>query len=92
MVVTMENAVFWDIMPCGSCKNRRFRGMYCFHHQSDKNWWAGNNFSSSMVFLYGVLLLVVTVNVILTSQILVTLMMEVITFLWNIRSYKSHMM
>jgi hypothetical protein len=24
--VTMKNAVFWDVMPCGSCRNRRFRG------------------------------------------------------------------
>jgi hypothetical protein len=24
--VTMNNGVFWDVMPCGSCKNRRFRG------------------------------------------------------------------
>jgi hypothetical protein len=22
--VTMKNAVFWDVMPCCSCKNRRF--------------------------------------------------------------------
>jgi hypothetical protein len=22
--VTMKNAVFWDVTPCGSCKNRRF--------------------------------------------------------------------
>jgi hypothetical protein len=21
--VTMKNAVFWDVTPCGSCKNRR---------------------------------------------------------------------
>jgi hypothetical protein len=26
MVVTMKNGVFWDVMPCGSCKNRRFGG------------------------------------------------------------------
>jgi hypothetical protein len=25
-VVIMKNAVFWDVMPCGSCKNRRFGG------------------------------------------------------------------
>jgi hypothetical protein len=25
-VVTMKNGVFWDVMPCGSCKNRRFGG------------------------------------------------------------------
>jgi hypothetical protein len=22
--VTMRNAVFWDVTPCSSCKNRRF--------------------------------------------------------------------
>jgi hypothetical protein len=26
--VTMKNAVFWDVTPCGSCKNRRFGGTY----------------------------------------------------------------
>jgi hypothetical protein len=26
MAVTMKNGIFWDVMPCGSCKNRRFRG------------------------------------------------------------------
>jgi hypothetical protein len=25
-VVTMKNAVFWDVTPCRSCKNRRFGG------------------------------------------------------------------
>jgi hypothetical protein len=24
--VTMKNAIFWDVTPCGSCKNRRFGG------------------------------------------------------------------
>jgi hypothetical protein len=24
--VTMKNGGFWDVMPCGSCKNRRFGG------------------------------------------------------------------
>jgi hypothetical protein len=24
--VTMKNAVFWDVTPCGSCKNRCFGG------------------------------------------------------------------
>jgi hypothetical protein len=24
----MKNAVFWDVTPCGSFKNRRFRGKY----------------------------------------------------------------
>jgi hypothetical protein len=26
MVVTMKNAVFWDVTPCDCCKNRRFGG------------------------------------------------------------------
>jgi hypothetical protein len=24
--VTMKNGVFWDVTPCGSCKNRRIGG------------------------------------------------------------------
>jgi hypothetical protein len=24
--VIMKNDVFWDVSPCGSCKNRRFEG------------------------------------------------------------------
>jgi hypothetical protein len=31
--VTMKNAVFWDVTPCGSCKNRGFEGTYRLHHQ-----------------------------------------------------------
>jgi hypothetical protein len=27
VVVTMKNTVFWDVMPCGSCKNWHFGGM-----------------------------------------------------------------
>jgi hypothetical protein len=30
------NFVFWDVTPCGSCKNRRFGGTYRLHHQGDK--------------------------------------------------------
>jgi hypothetical protein len=25
--VTIKNGVFWDVTPCGSCKNRRFGGI-----------------------------------------------------------------
>jgi hypothetical protein len=31
--VTMKDAVFWDMTPCGSCKNRRFLGTYHLHHR-----------------------------------------------------------
>jgi hypothetical protein len=30
-VVTMKNVVFWDMILCGSCKNRHFRGTYHLH-------------------------------------------------------------
>jgi hypothetical protein len=33
--VTMKNAVFWDVTPCGSCKNRPFGGTYL--HQDETN-------------------------------------------------------
>jgi hypothetical protein len=35
--VTMKNAVFWDVMPCRSCVNRRFGGTYRLHLQGRKN-------------------------------------------------------
>jgi hypothetical protein len=35
--VTMKNAVLWDVTPCDSCKNRRFRGTKRLHLQVDKN-------------------------------------------------------
>jgi hypothetical protein len=37
MAVTVQNGVFWDVTPCGSCKNRRFGGTQRLHHQDDKN-------------------------------------------------------
>jgi hypothetical protein len=33
----MKNGVFWDVTPCGSCKNRRFRGTWRLLYQGDKN-------------------------------------------------------
>jgi hypothetical protein len=36
MAVTLKNAVFWDVMPCNSCVNRRFRGTYHLHLQGRK--------------------------------------------------------
>jgi hypothetical protein len=35
--VTMKNGVFWDVTPCGSCKNRRFGGTWRLPHQGDRN-------------------------------------------------------
>jgi hypothetical protein len=35
--VTMKNTVFWDVTPCGSCKNLRFEGTWRLHHQGNMN-------------------------------------------------------
>jgi hypothetical protein len=32
----MKNSVLWYVTPSGSCKNRRFGGMYRLHHQGQK--------------------------------------------------------
>jgi hypothetical protein len=70
----MKNAVFWDVTLCSSSKNRRFAGMYRLHHQSDKNRQA----RSLTVILSSVLRLLVTANIVPSSLILVTLMLEAI--------------
>jgi hypothetical protein len=33
----LKNAVFWDVTPCDSCKNRRFEGTNHVNHQGDMN-------------------------------------------------------
>jgi hypothetical protein len=38
----MKNGVFWVVTPCGSCKNRCFRGTWRLLHQGDKNLWTRN--------------------------------------------------
>jgi hypothetical protein len=35
--LTMKNCVFWDVTPCGSCKNRRCGGTQRLPHQGDQN-------------------------------------------------------
>jgi hypothetical protein len=36
-ISVLKNAIFWDVMPYGSCKKKRFGGMYRLYHQSEKN-------------------------------------------------------
>jgi hypothetical protein len=60
----MKNAAFWDVTPCGSCKNRCFGGTHLLHHQGD------------IVFLRSVRRLLVIANIVPSSPILITLMME----------------
>jgi hypothetical protein len=43
MAVTMKNVGFWDVTPCGCCKNRRFGGTYRHHHEGDNNRLTRNN-------------------------------------------------
>jgi hypothetical protein len=35
MAVTVMNAVSWDVMLCGSCKNQCAGGTYCLNHLDD---------------------------------------------------------
>jgi hypothetical protein len=67
----MDNFAFCDVMPCDSCKIRRFGGMYCFHLQV-------KNTSNQRLILRGVLQLLVTANVVPISLIIFTLKMEAI--------------
>jgi hypothetical protein len=68
-VVTVKNVVFWDITPCGSCKNRRFGVIIAFIIRVTM---------CHIVFLRRVLPLLVTANVVPSSPILVTLIMDAI--------------
>jgi hypothetical protein len=34
--IFIKNALFWDVTPCGCCKNWCFGGPYRLHHQDDK--------------------------------------------------------
>jgi hypothetical protein len=59
----MKNAAFWDVTPCGCCKNRRFGGTYRLNHQGNKNRRVRRLLFTAKVH---------------SSPILVTLMMETI--------------
>jgi hypothetical protein len=86
----MKNAIFRDVMPCGSCKNQQFGGTYHLRHQADENQWTRNVnsnwqrkhsamkcFESRIVFLCKVLWLLVTANI-PSLPVLITMMIEAI--------------
>jgi hypothetical protein len=74
----MKNVVFWDVMPCGYCKNRCFAGTYRLYHQGDKNR-QDRNVSSNKQPMASVLLRWLFIAYVVPSTlILVTLMMEAI--------------
>jgi hypothetical protein len=73
---TKKNGVFWDITPCGSCKNRRFGRLL---HQGDKINELGTApavTSNRHMLRRSVRRLLVTASVVPSSPILVTLMKE----------------
>jgi hypothetical protein len=73
--VTMEkNEVFRGDAWCGSCENRRFGGTHSLRHESANNQRSRNK----AVLLSSVLRLLVTANIVSSSPIIVTLMMEAI--------------
>jgi hypothetical protein len=79
----VKNAVFWDITPCSCCKNLSFGGTYRLHHQGDKNCLPRNTLAvtSNRRMLRrnaSVRRLLVTANVVPSSRIPATLIMEVI--------------
>jgi uncharacterized membrane protein (DUF485 family) len=85
-IYLMKNGVFWDVKPCGCCKNQRFGGTKRLFSQGDKNRWTRNNGSSNyqpmhaakkyQELLRRVRRLLVTVSVVPGPSILVTLMKE----------------
>jgi hypothetical protein len=75
----MQNVVFWDVTQGGTCKNRRFGGKYRSIIRVTK---ISELYTAYcvLVFLRSVRLLLVTANVIPSSAIHDTLMMEAVSF------------
>jgi hypothetical protein len=69
-----KNAVFLDVKLFGSGQNRRFGRLYRHHHQGNMNRQA------RITFLRSVLRLLVTANVVPSSPIHITLIMEAMRF------------
>jgi hypothetical protein len=65
----VKKAAFWDVTTCGYCKNRRFGGKFRLHHQDEQNEITKKNVSSMLQLLD-------TVNVVPSSSILITQIME----------------
>jgi hypothetical protein len=77
--VIMKNCVFWDVTPCGSCKNRRLGGTWRLLHQGDKNRWTRNNTIQILGISWHSRRLLVTAAVVPISPILVILMKEALS-------------
>jgi hypothetical protein len=66
MAVTVKNDVFWDVTPCGSCKNRRFERTYPLHNRVKR------------ISVLETTSAVTSINVVFSSLTIFTLMMEAI--------------
>jgi hypothetical protein len=82
----LKIAVFWDVMPFDSCKNRRYRGTYSLRHQD------GKNGDEMLTFLHGMLQLLVSANVVPSSLIPFTLFLPKRRFLQEPRDITSQKM
>jgi hypothetical protein len=69
--VTMKNGVFWDVTPCGSCKIRRFEELSASIIRVTRIGELGRRLAVTSVRR-----LLVTGNVVPSSPIIVTLMMQ----------------
>jgi hypothetical protein len=76
----VKNAVFWDVTPFGSYKNRRFRDMYRLYYQDERIGELGTtlavNSNRRVVFLRRVRRSLVTANEVPSSPTLVALIIE----------------
>jgi hypothetical protein len=76
----MKNGVFWDVTPCGSCKNRRFGGTCASFIRMTRIGELGTTLAATSNLLCSVHRLLVAGNVVPSSPILVTLMKEALGF------------
>jgi hypothetical protein len=74
----MTNGVFWDVMPCGSRKNRRFGGTFASFIRVTRIGELRTHAAKKYLFLHSMRRLLVTANV-PSSPILVTLMKEALS-------------
>jgi hypothetical protein len=73
----MKNGAFYDVRPCGSCKNRHFGGTYRLLHQGHRNRWTRNSCNLQPTHAAKKCSrLLVTASVIPRSPILLTLTKE----------------
>jgi hypothetical protein len=77
--VTKKNAIFWDVTPCSSCKNRRFEGTYSIIRVTRISQLGTTLALTSIVFLHSVRRLLVTASVVPSSLIPVALMKETLS-------------